>query len=115
MVGVGCRPGTSAADILAAVRAVTGEHGCRGLATLDRRTADSGVREAAARLGVPLLAYPAERLAAVAVPNPSSGVAAAVGAAGVAEAAAILAAAGGRLLRAKTVVGGVTVAAATAG
>ncbi|CRY84054.1 cobalt-precorrin 5A hydrolase [Nocardia farcinica] len=111
-VGVGCRPGTPAADIVAAVRAVLGEHRCRRLATLDRRVADSGLPDAAVQLGVPLLAYPPDRLAAVSVPNPSARVAAATGATGIAEAAARLAAAGGPLVLAKTVVGGVTVAAA---
>ncbi|MGV9753343.1 cobalamin biosynthesis protein [Nocardia farcinica] len=111
-VGVGCRPGTPAADIVAAVRAVLGEHRCRRLATLDRRVADSGMPDAAVQLGVPLLAYPPDRLAAVSVPNPSARVAAATGATGIAEAAARLAAAGGPLVLAKTVVGGVTVAAA---
>ncbi|MBF6247198.1 cobalamin biosynthesis protein, partial [Nocardia elegans] len=38
-VGVGCRPGTPAADIVAAVRAVLGGPRCRRLATLDRRVA----------------------------------------------------------------------------
>ncbi|MGV9742973.1 cobalamin biosynthesis protein [Nocardia farcinica] len=111
-VGVGCRPGTPAADIVAAVRAVLGEHRCRRLATLDRRVADSGMPDAAVQLGVPLLAYPPDGLAAVSVPNPSARVAAATGATGIAEAAARLAAAGGPLVLAKTVVGGVTVAAA---
>ncbi|MGV9584441.1 cobalamin biosynthesis protein [Nocardia farcinica] len=111
-VGVGCRPGTPAADIVAAVRAVLGGHRCRRLATLDRRVADSGMPDAAVQLGVPLLAYPPDRLAAVSVPNPSARVAAATGATGIAEAAARLAAAGGPLVLAKTVVGGVTVAAA---
>ncbi|WP_280498419.1 cobalamin biosynthesis protein [Nocardia farcinica] len=111
-VGVGCRPGTAAADIVAAVRAVLGEHRCRRLATLDRRVADSGMPDAAVQLGVPLLAYPPDRLAAVSVPNPSARVVAATGATGIAEAAARLAAAGGPLVLAKTVVGGVTVAAA---
>ncbi|MEV5391274.1 cobalamin biosynthesis protein [Nocardia farcinica] len=111
-VGVGCRPGTPAADIVAAVRAVLGGHRCRRLATLDRRVADSGMPDAAVQLGVPLQAYPPDRLAAVSVPNPSARVAAATGATGIAEAAARLAAAGGPLVLAKTVVGGVTVAAA---
>ncbi|MGW1071853.1 cobalamin biosynthesis protein [Streptomyces sp. NPDC002537] len=62
------------------------------LATAEAKAREPGLLEAAARLGVPLLAYGAEALAAVAVPNPSGAALAAVGAPGVAEAAALLAA-----------------------
>lgn len=66
------------------------------LATLDTRAAEPGLRGAAARLGVPLVAYPAPELARVPVPHPSTRARAAVGTPSVAEAAAL--ARGGRLL-----------------
>ncbi|WP_231558065.1 Rv2231c family pyridoxal phosphate-dependent protein CobC, partial [Modestobacter caceresii] len=64
----------------------------------------------AARRGWPLTGHPADALAAVPVPAPSVRVAAAVGTASVAEAAALLE--GGRLVVGKTVHGRVTVAVA---
>jgi len=110
-VGIGFRPGTGAAEILAAVRAAV-DGPVRCLATLDRRAAEPGLLAAAAELDVPVLAFSPDRLAGVPVPHPSDRVAAATGTASVAEAAAVLAAGGGPLVRAKTVHAGVTVAAA---
>jgi histidinol-phosphate aminotransferase len=111
-VGVGTSTGTTADEVLAAVDAVlpTAGSGPVRLATLDARTAEPGLREAAARRGWPLTGHPADALATVAVPSPSARVAAAVGTPSVAEAAALLG--GGRLLVGKTVHGRVTVAVA---
>jgi cobalamin biosynthesis protein CbiG len=81
------------------------------LATLDSRAAEPGVVAAAAQLGWPLTGHPAAVLAAVRVPAPSARVAAAVGTASVAEAAALVG--GGELLLGKTVCGRVTVAVAS--
>ncbi|MEV0359970.1 cobalamin biosynthesis protein [Nocardia sp. NPDC050697] len=104
-VGIGLRPGTPGAVILAALRAVLGDHGIARIATLDTRAAEPGPREAAERLGVPLRACTAAELAAVAVPNPGRYPS-------VAEAAALLAGTG-PLVVPKTPYGGtVTVAAA---
>lgn len=74
--GVGSRRGVPPADIVAAVRAVLAEHGLEpaalaSLATVTEKAAEPDLRDAARRLGLPLLAYPAPRLAAVAVPHPS--------------------------------------------
>ncbi|MEV7318753.1 precorrin-3B C(17)-methyltransferase [Streptomyces sp. NPDC093970] len=66
------------------------------LATVDAKAEEPGIVAAAARLGVPLVTYPAEELAAVTVPNPSDAPLAAVGTPSVAEAAALLR--GGELL-----------------
>ena len=112
VVGVGFRPGTGADRIVAAVRAVLGTGDCRCLATLDRRAGEPGLREAATRLGLPVRAFPPAELAEVEVPHPCARAAAATGTASVAEAAAILAAGGGPLVRAKSVHDGVTVALA---
>ncbi|MFC8042130.1 cobalamin biosynthesis protein [Nocardia sp. NPDC057353] len=104
-VGIGLRPGTPAATILAAIDTVLGEHEIAVLATLDTRAAEPGPRAAAEHLGVPLLAYPAAELATVHVPNPGRFPS-------VAEAAALLAGTG-PLVVPKTPYGGtVTVAAA---
>lgn len=66
------------------------------LATLDGKSREPGIMGAAARLGVPVLAYAADELAAVAVPHGSRAALAAVGTPSVAEAAAL--ARGGELL-----------------
>jgi cobalamin biosynthesis protein CbiG len=112
VVGVGARPGVSAAEVLAAVDAVLppGTGDVR-LATLEARAAEPGVAAAAAARGWPLTGHPAAALAAVPVPAPSARVASAVWTPSVAEAAALLG--GGTLLVGRTVVGRVTVAVAT--
>jgi cobalamin biosynthesis protein CbiG len=111
VVGVGARPGVTADLVLAAVDAVLPAGArVRALATVDRRAAEPGVRDAAAARGWPLVAFPVEALAAVAVPSVSARVAAALGTPSVAEAAAL--ADGGRLVVPKTVRGPVTVAVA---
>ena len=111
VVGIGARPGVSAAEVLAAVDAVL-PAGARvtALATLDVRAAEPGLTGAAAARGWPLTGHPAAVLAAVAVPSPSARVVAAVGTASVADAATLLG--GGSLVVGKTVHGRVTVAVA---
>ncbi|UOY03460.1 cobalamin biosynthesis protein [Blastococcus sp. PRF04-17] len=108
-VGVGTSSGVSAAEVLAAVDAVlpAGATSVR-LSTLDTRLLEAGIREAAAHRGWRLVGHPAAVLAAVPVPTPSARVAAAVGTASVAEAAALVD--GGSLMVPKTVLGRVTVA-----
>ncbi|MEU9133003.1 Rv2231c family pyridoxal phosphate-dependent protein CobC [Kitasatospora sp. NPDC048540] len=101
-VGLGARRGVSCAEVLALVDSVLAEagrarHEIARLATLDARTAEPGLRAAAAELGVPLTGHPAEELARVPVPHPSTAALAAVGTPGVAEAAALLGS-GGTLL-----------------
>ncbi|MEV4430260.1 Rv2231c family pyridoxal phosphate-dependent protein CobC [Streptomyces sp. NPDC049602] len=96
-LGVGARPGTPVAEILALVGAVLREAGLTGadvrsLATLDARAAEPGIVAAAAALGVPVRGFTAGELAAVPVPHPSELPLAATGTASVAEAAALLAA-----------------------
>ncbi|WP_280306975.1 cobalamin biosynthesis protein [Nocardia neocaledoniensis] len=110
-VGVGARPRAAAESILAAVRAVAGTDVVGCLATIDRRAGDPGVRAAARELRVAIRCFTAAELAQVDVGHRSDRTAAAVGTPSVAEAAALLAG-GGELARARTVVGGVVVAAA---
>ncbi len=113
-VGVGASSGVSVEEVLAAVDAVLppGRDRVR-LATLDSRAGEPGVRDAAARRGWLLVGHPATALAAISVPTPSERVAAAVGTASVAEAAAL--SHGGSLTQPKTVHGRVTVAVAVSG
>jgi len=94
VVGVGASSGVAADEVRALVEGslraaglALGSVHC--LATVAAKAGEPGLVEAAGRLGVPLLTLPAERLGAVAVPNPSAVVAAAVGTPSVAEAAAL--------------------------
>ncbi|MEU6964628.1 cobalamin biosynthesis protein [Streptomyces chrestomyceticus] len=94
VVGVGARRGVPATEVLTLVLdglAAAGmpPEALTALATVDTKAAEPGLTEAAARLGVPLLAYPAEVLAAVPVPHPSAAALAATGTPSVAEAAAL--------------------------
>ncbi len=106
VVGVGASRGVSAgevldlvADALAAVGLTTSA--VAQLATVEAKSAEPGIVAAAERLGVPLVAYRARVLAEVLVPGPSDAALAAVGTPSVAEAAALAAVRGGRLLVAK--------------
>ncbi|MFE6893193.1 cobalamin biosynthesis protein [Streptomyces sp. NPDC057694] len=99
--GVGARAGVTADEVLSLVGEVLAEAGAgpgalTALATVEAKGREPGIVRAAALLGVPLVTYPAARLAAVPVPHPSEGVRGAVGTPSVAEAAAL--AAGGELL-----------------
>lgn len=105
------RPGTTADSLVAAVREVLGDRPISRLATIDRRAGEPGFLEAASRLNAEAMAFSAPELAAVPVPHPSGRVSEAVGAASVAEAAAVLAGGGGNLTLAKTVVSGIVIAA----
>ena len=118
VVGVGCRRDAEPAAVRVAVDAALESAGLRpadvaALATVDRRAAEPGPRELAASRGWRLAALTAGELAARSVPNPSVAVAAALGTASVAEAAALCTAGpDSTLLVPKRVVGGVTVAVA---
>ncbi|MFF9813000.1 precorrin-3B C(17)-methyltransferase [Streptomyces sp. NPDC014006] len=101
VAGVGASKGAPVDELLALVEAALAEAGLcvrslAELATVDAKAGEPGLVEAAERLGVPLVTYPAEELAAVEVPNPSDAPLAAVGTPSVAEAAAL--ARGGELL-----------------
>lgn len=94
VVGVGASRGVPAEEVLEAVETALAEAGLslesvRHVATVDAKADETGILEAAAALGRPVVTYPAEALAAVDVPNPSEAVRAAVGTPSVAEAAAL--------------------------
>jgi cobalt-precorrin 5A hydrolase/precorrin-3B C17-methyltransferase len=89
----GADPGGLAAAVAAALDASGRDPACvSAVATAEVKADEPAVVALACSLGVPLLTYPAEVLAARPVPNPSPVVDAAVGTPSVAEAAALLAA-----------------------
>ncbi|MFE6040069.1 Rv2231c family pyridoxal phosphate-dependent protein CobC [Streptomyces sp. NPDC056452] len=95
VVGVGARRGVTADEVLELVLEALRAAGSAAsdvveLATLDTRADEPGITGAAARLGVPVRAFPAAVLAAVRVPNPSGAPRDAVGTPSVAEAAALV-------------------------
>jgi len=112
-LGVGFTTSATAKDIVAAVNAVLrGRWKIVVLATATAKAESPALLAAADELNVPIVSFAPDMLARVQVPSPSSRVENAIGTASVAEAAAILASGGGRLVLAKTARDGVTVAAA---
>ncbi|MFB7331528.1 precorrin-3B C(17)-methyltransferase [Streptomyces adustus] len=100
-VGVGASKGAPPEEVLGLVEAALRDAGLSAasvaeLATVDAKSDEPGIVAAAEHLGVPLVTYSAEELAAVEVPNPSGAPLAAVGTPSVAEAAALVR--GGELL-----------------
>ncbi|MEV0739263.1 precorrin-3B C(17)-methyltransferase [Streptomyces sp. NPDC050549] len=101
VVGVGASRGAPVDEVLGLVEGAVRDAGLSlaslaELATVDAKSDEPGIVEAARRLGVPLVTHSAEELAAVQVPNPSEAPLAAVGTPSVAEAAALVG--GGELL-----------------
>ncbi|GHE88763.1 precorrin-3B C(17)-methyltransferase [Streptomyces griseoluteus] len=101
VVGVGASRGAPVEEVLGLIEEALREAGLSvrsvaELATVDAKSEEPGIVAAAERLGVPLVTYPADELAAVSVPNPSDAPLAAVGTPSVAEAAALRT--GGELL-----------------
>ncbi|MCX5335125.1 MULTISPECIES: precorrin-3B C(17)-methyltransferase [unclassified Streptomyces] len=101
VVGVGASKGAPVDEVLDLIEGVLRAAGLSAasvaeLATVDAKSEEPGIVQAAQRLGVPLVTYSAEELASVEVPNPSDAPLAAVGTPSVAEAAALLR--GGELL-----------------
>ncbi|WP_327035908.1 precorrin-3B C(17)-methyltransferase [Micromonospora ureilytica] len=95
VAGVGASRGVPAAEVAELLHRVLADAGLdpaslRCLATADIKADEAGIRSTADALGVPLVTWPATRLAAVDVPHPSEVVRAAVGTPSVAEAAALL-------------------------
>jgi len=95
VAGVGASRGVTAEEVLGLIgEALAVGELAQGsvttLATIEAKAGEAGIVEAARTGGWPLVAYPADRLAAVVVPTPSEAVAAAVGTPSVAEAAALL-------------------------
>ncbi len=117
VVGVGCNRHTPAGEIAAAVEGILAAHGLsplsvRGLATVEAKRDEPGLRAYAASRGLPVTFYPARVLDAVAAPNPSVAPLRHVGTRGVCEPAALLAAGASTLAVEKRKCGHVTVAVA---
>ena len=118
VLGLGCNRHTRQEEIAQAVTAVLHHAGWALLATgriatIAEKGDEAGLRTFAAGLRLPLTTYSREELNSVRGPSPSSPHAlAAVGAHGVCEPAALLAAEGGPLLIPKQKIGNVTVAVA---
>ncbi|MEU6215924.1 precorrin-3B C(17)-methyltransferase [Streptomyces sp. NPDC047022] len=101
VAGVGASKGAPVEEVLELVEGALRDAGLCALslaelATVDAKAGEPGIVEAARRLGVPVVTYPADELARVEVPNPSDAPLAAVGTPSVAEAAALVR--GGELL-----------------
>ncbi len=123
VAGVGCRRGASAPDIESAIRAALARAGIAAdalgaVATSAEKSAETGIKAAAERLGVAVVVVPAAELKAASVRGAtrSERVLALMGVPSVAEAAA-LAAAGplARLISPRLVVGAATCALAASG
>ncbi|KAB1944374.1 precorrin-3B C(17)-methyltransferase [Micromonospora sp. ALFpr18c] len=95
VAGVGASRGVPAAEVAELLHRVLADAGLdpaslRCLTSADVKADEAGIRSTADALGVPLVTWPATRLAAIDVPHPSEVVRAAVGTPSVAEAAALL-------------------------
>ena len=118
LVGVGASKGAPATEIGHLIDGTLAELGLsarsvRHIATADLKADEPGLLTAAATRGWPVVTFPASRLAAVPVPNPSEVVRRAVGTPSVAEAAALIEP-GSVLLGAKRASAHATVAVARA-
>ncbi|MHB9111932.1 MAG: precorrin-3B C(17)-methyltransferase [Thermoleophilia bacterium] len=117
VTGVGCRRGTPASEIVAAITDACGRHqveprAIAAIASIDQKRDEEGLLEAASALDAPTIFYTAAELAAMNRPG-SDFVADTVGTPAVCEPAALLAAGeGGELLSGKEASGRVTVALA---
>jgi len=117
-LGIGCNRGTAAAEIEEVVgaqlkRLFLSLKSVAAIGTAVAKRAEAGLLEFAEAHGIPLRCFESGELNAVAVPSPPSAHAlGAIGAAGVAEPAALLAAGGRRLLLKKVKSGNVTLAIA---
>lgn len=119
VIGIGCNRGTKADEILAFVAKVLDENrlsplSIRNFATLDLKSDEQGLLEAAGALGQSILFCAREEIGSIAVPNPSDTVARHVGTESVCEASALWSARTRNLLVAKRKSGNCTLAIARA-
>ena len=108
-LGVGCERATSLTVIDDLITQTLASHGLSelavaGLASIDRKGDEPALLALAAARGWPLKLFGSEALAAQRVPNPSAAVAREMGTASVAEAASLLAAGAGAVLRVPKVI-----------
>jgi cobalt-precorrin 5A hydrolase len=120
-LGIGCNSGTTVEEIEGVVtanlkRLFLSRLSVAAIGTAAAKKDEPGLLAFADSLGLPLNSYESETLNGVVVPSPPSAHAlSAIGAAGVAEPAALLASDGGRLLLKKIKSGNVTLAIAEKG
>jgi len=117
MLGVGCRRGIPCKEISAHIYNVLDAANLSlksigGLGSIDAKSDEVGMLEAASALGVEPTFYPKEALDKVEAPNPSGTVMRRMGVGSVSEAAALLLSNGGELLVEKTKTKTVTLAVA---
>jgi cobalt-precorrin 5A hydrolase len=118
VLGIGCNSNTTASEIQEVIQAnlkrlLLSPASIALLATAEAKRDEPGLLACAESLGVPLRCFASEELNRVATPSPPSEHAlAAIGAAGVAEPAALLGSGGGHLLLKKVKSGNVTLAIA---
>ncbi|WP_224983541.1 cobalt-precorrin 5A hydrolase [Geomonas agri] len=117
-LGIGCNRGTTADEIESVVtrhlaQLSLSERSIKCLASAEAKADEEGLLAYASDKGIPVIFFRSDELNGVSVPSPPSEHAfAAIGARGVAEPAALLAAAGGKLLLHKVKDGNVTLAVA---
>ena len=97
VVGIGCNRGTDSGEILELVRSVFHSEGLsmssiRNLASVDLKSDEPGLLEAAHTLERPVVFFPREQIEGVTVPNPSGMVKKHLGVQSVCEATALLSA-----------------------
>jgi cobalamin biosynthesis protein CbiG len=106
VIGAGCSRGCPTIELIELIEHVLDQAGIApeqvlALATIDLRATEPALVQVADTLRWPLETHPADELAAVDVPSPSSVVASYAGTPSVAEAAALLSARHGRIAVAK--------------
>ncbi len=117
ILGVGCNRGTEAGEILRLIASTLDEtglsvHSIRNLASIDLKSDEPGLLEAARTLNRPVHFYPRGKLEGVTVPNPSPLVESHVGVQSVCEATALLSAESRSLLVTKRKTANATLAIA---
>lgn len=114
IIGIGCRRGTTCAEIDQAVKSVLEEHNISIteislIVSCDLKAYETGLLEFSEKFGLPIRFFTTEELATVSVPNPSAKVEEKIGSSSVCEAAAKFAG-NGILVAEKQKLGKVTVA-----
>lgn len=115
VVGLGCNRGTTPEEILELIRTVFREErlsllSIRNLASVDLKSDEPGLLDAAGALGRPIQFLARSELEGIDVPNPSRRVEAHIGVKSVCEAAAVRSAGKGRLIVSKRKTANVTLA-----
>ncbi len=119
MAGIGCRKGTSRDEIMTAITEAFAHHhlaldSLAALVSIDIKSQETGMLEAARALNVPLTFYSADELRGITIPTPSSMVKKHIGVESVCEAAALKKTGQTSLLVPKQIRGRTTLAVAVA-